>query len=60
MCQHNQIPCEKTQQYEDENDCQGQVMTSSSVADIDSKYLCPLTKRVMTNPVIAFDHNCML
>ena len=26
--------------------------------DIDSKYYCPLTKKVMINPVIAFDQQC--
>ena len=25
---------------------------------VDSKYICPLTKKVMTNPVIAFDDEC--
>ena len=26
--------------------------------DVDSKYLCPLTKKVMINPMIAFDDQC--
>ena len=59
LCENNPIPREKPQKNDEcKNDCQGQVMTSSNVVDIDSKYLCPLTKKVMTNPVIAFDQHC--
>ena len=59
LCDNNPIPREKPQKNAKfESDCQGQVMVNSSIVDIDSKYLCPLTKNVMKNPVIAFDQHC--
>ena len=61
LCKNNPIPQTKEENDDgDENDdCAGQVLTSSGTCDnIDSKYLCPLTKKVMINPVIAFDEQC--
>ena len=56
LCKNNPIP------IENDNECEGQVRTGSrsmlSNDKIDSKYLCPLTKEVMINPVIAFDEQC--
>ena len=67
VCKNNPIPIETHGDYDVECEGEGQVMTSlNGVNDdgmqenkhIDSKYLCPLTKKVMLNPVIAFDGEC--
>ena len=59
LCQKYPIPKEK---YVQEEECEGQVFTGLSSNDenqsIDSKYICPLTNKLMTNPVIAFDGQC--
>ena len=55
---------QKSYNDSDGDDCEEQVMTNSSGTQenenksIDPKYLCPLTQKVMLNPVIAFDDQC--
>ena len=67
VCKNNPIPIarEEENNNSDCDDCEGQVMTNSGGAQekennksIDPKYLCPLTEKVMLNPVIAFDDQC--
>ena len=57
LCQKYPIPKEKYQE-----ECEGQVCTGVSSNDengsIDKKYICPLTNKLMKNPVIAFDGQC--
>ena len=59
-------PIPKEDEGDGENEgCEGQVQTgggyngdNSGDNNIDSKYLCPITNKVMKDPVIAFDENC--
>ena len=70
LCKQYPIPQEKEDNvilhHEDEKDekndhdvdLQGQVMTSAAHAKINEKYLCPITNKIMKDPVIAFDGCC--
>ena len=64
LCKNNPIPIEKPH-YDNDDGCEGQVLRETTQSHslteynkIDSKYLCPLTRKIMVNPVIAFDEQC--
>ena len=64
LCENNPVP--RQMPLTEDANCEGQVITGvggtnddlKHNSEIDSKYICPLTKKVMTNPVIAFDDEC--